>query len=77
MGIHVDRKFIVRLLKGYYEDRKNHHFLCCCYKCKRFVNTLHEIERWNFYDLNKTHSKWFVIVHKKYDPKITIFPVYI
>ena len=22
-------------------------------------------------------SKWFVIVHKKYDPKITVFPVYI
>ena len=73
IGRHVDRKFIVHLIKGFYKKKKNHHSLCDCFKCKRFVNILQEIERWSFYDLNRTHNKWFVIVHNKYDPEITIF----
>ena len=54
-------------------ERKNHHCFCHCLKCKRFKNILQEIKRWRFYDLNKTHDKWFVIIHKY---KITIFPVF-
>ena len=28
MGRHVDRKFIVHLIKGYYKEKKNHYSLC-------------------------------------------------
>ena len=38
MGRHCDRKFIVFLIHGYFRDRKNHHFSCCCLKCKRLNN---------------------------------------
>ena len=78
MGRHVDRKFILfYFFFNYYEQNKNHHSLCCCFKCKRLANILYEIDRWSFHDFNKTHKKWFVILHKKLDPKITIFPVFI
>ena len=77
MGRHVDRKFIIFLIKGYYKDRKNHQYLCCYFKCKRLANILHEIDQWSFCDLNKGHNKWFLILHNKFDPKVTLFPVFI
>ena len=77
MGRHVGRKFIVFLIRSYYLDRQKHHFSYCCFKCERLDNILHEINRWSFYDLNQRRNKWFVIFHKKFDSKITIFPVFI
>ena len=77
MGRHIDRKFIVFVVHSYYLDRKSNHFHYSCFKCKRLHNLLHEINRWNFYDLNRGHNKWFVIFHKKFDSQITTFLVFI
>ena len=77
MGRNVDRKFICFLVHSYYLDRQNHHFSCCCFKYKRLDNLLDAIDRWSFYELSRGHNKWFVIFHKKFDLKITIFPVFI
>lgn len=74
MGRHVNRKFILFLIRGYNRERKNHHYSCCCLNCKRFKNISQEIKQWSFYDSNNTHDKWFVIIHKY---KITNFPVFI
>ena len=74
MGRHVYRKFIVHLIKGYYKEKRNHHSLCYCVSVLPiFYKKLND----GFYDLNKAHNKWFVIVHNKYDPEITIFPAFI
>ena len=74
MGRHVYRKFIVHLIKGYYKEKRNHHSLCYCVSVLSiFYKKLND----GFYDLNKAHNKWFVIVHNKYDPEITIFPAFI
>ena len=73
----IENLFYFFFFFNYYEQNKNHHSLCCCFKCKRLANILYEIDHWSFYDFNKMHKKWFIILHKKFDPKITIFPVFI
>ena len=77
MGSHVDRKFIVYMIQSYDLDRKSHHFYCCCFKCKPLSNLLNELDRWIFNGLNKGHNKWFMIFHKTFDSKITLFPVFV
>ena len=43
----------------------------------RFEERERELGKWNFYDLNKDHDKWFIILHQKDDHEITLFPVFI
>ena len=58
-------------------ENQNHHNSRICYVCKSLVSLLNEMKRWSFYDLNQFHDKWFIIVHRKYDCEITLFPVFI
>ena len=73
MGTHVNRKFVVFIVRTYYLARKNHYFSCFCYKCQRLQNILNEINKHNFYTSNLRHQKWFIIFHKKHDSKVTLF----
>ena len=77
MGRHVNRSFICSFIKYYqcYHNKRKHKF-CFCFSCKSFRNLLDEIERWNFYDMNRFHDKWFIIFHKK-NKKTTLFPVFV
>ena len=77
MGTHVDRAFIHFLVRQHYIDKGNHHRFFCCLNCKRLDNLLNEMDRWSFHDLNQFHNKWFLIIHRKYDRQITLFPVFI
>ena len=77
MGRHADRAFICFLIRHYYWDKQNHCQICHCFICKRLKSLLNEIDRWNFYDLNRFHDKWFLIFHRKFDCQITLFPVFI
>ena len=74
MGIHVNRQFICSLLHQYYHNKQKHHKFCYFCSCKSLEYLLDEMNRWNFYDLNQFHDKWFIIFHKK-NKKITLFPV--
>ena len=77
MGRHIGRNFICSLVKNYYIQKQNHHKLCHCYNCKYLDSLLSEMERWNFYQLNRFHSKWFITFHQKFECQITLFPVFI
>ena len=77
MGRHVDRKFIVSLVKQFYFDRQKHYKFCSCYNCKCLDSLLNETDRWGFYDFNVYHDKWFIIFHRKTEYQITLFPVFI
>ena len=65
------------MLRTYNLARKNYYSNCFCYKCQRFENLLYEIEKYSFYTSNEKHDKWFIIFHKKYSSKVTLFPVFI
>ena len=54
---------------------QKHRKFCFCSSCKSLGNLLDEMARWNFYDLNRFHDKWLIILHK--NKKITLFPVFI
>ena len=77
MGRHVNRKFVVFVLDSYHLARKSRRYTCFCYKCQRLQNLLYEIKKHNFYTSNAKHEKWFIIFHKKYSSKVTLFPVFI
>ena len=77
MGRHVDREFIVSSVKQFYFDRQEHYKFCSCYNCKCLDSLLNEMDRWDFYDLNVFHDKWFIIFHRKTEYQITLFPVFI
>ena len=77
MGRHVNRRFTSSLIHQYYRNRQNHHKFCFCFSCKSLANLLDEIEKYNFYDLNRFHDKWFIIFHKKNKNLITLFLVFI
>ena len=76
MGRHVNRRFICSLCHQYYHNKQKHHKFCFCFSCKSLEYLLDEMDRWNFYDLNRCHDKWFIIFHKK-NKEITLFPVFI
>ena len=65
------------MVHTYYLAQKSHYSDCFCYKCKCLENVSDEIEKWNFYTSNVRHDKWFIIFHKKYSSKVTLFPVFI
>ena len=65
------------MVHTYHLARKSHYSDCFCYKCKRLENFLDEVEKWNFDTSNVRHEKWFIIFHRKYSSKVTLFPVFI
>ena len=77
MGRHVNHKLIIcSLVHEYYYNKQKYHKPCVCCSCKSLGYLLDEMERWNFYGLNKFYNKWFIIFHKS-SKKITLFPVFI
>ena len=77
MGRHVNRSFILFLIRKFNLHRENHPQFCSCYYCRRLINLNRELGKWNFYDLNKDHDKWLIIFHQKDHDEITLFPVFI
>ena len=77
MGRHVNRSFVLFLIGKFTLDRQNHSHFCKCYYCRCLIDLNRELGKWNFYDLNKDHNKWFIIFHQKDDHEITLFPVFI
>ena len=77
MGRHVNRSFVLFLIRKFNLDRQNYSHFCKCYYCRCLINLNRELGKWNFYDLNKDHDKWFIIFHQKDDHEITLFPVFI
>ena len=75
MGKYVDRNFIKRLSAKYYLEQRNHISKCNCLYCHRYLNLLHEKEKWSFDGLNSLHNRWFFIFDKR--SSIYLFPVFI
>ena len=76
MGRNVNREFVCSLVHEYYYNKQKHQRFCFCISCKSLSDLLNEIERWDFYGLNRFHDKWFVMFHKS-SKKIALFPVFI
>ena len=77
MGRHINRSFILFLIRKFNINRQNHSKFCKSYDCSCLKNLQKELERWDFYTLNQSHNKWLIIFHQKNDYKITLFPVFI
>ena len=77
MGRHVNRSFVLFLIRKFNMNRQNRSKFCECYDCNCIKNLQKELERLDFYTLNQNHNKWFIIFHQKNDHKITHFPVFI
>ena len=77
MGRHVNRSFILFLIRKCNLYRENHSQFCSCYYCRRLINLNRELGKCSFYDLNKDYDKWFIIFHQKDNDEITLFPVFI
>ena len=74
MGKYVDRAFVEKLTKRYFDRMKKHLPYCICSNCKRYHNLKKEKEKWSFDGLNTHYNRWFFIFSKK--SNLTLFPVF-